>query len=56
MRLAIASRFPFKQRRQVFFCYLEEERGLRENTVYHYSHRLSLFQDFLQPSWRRRSS
>jgi site-specific recombinase XerD len=40
--------FPFQAEAPGFIRYLEEERGLREGTVYHYSHHLNRFQDFLQ--------
>lgn len=40
--------FPFQAEAPGFLGYLKEERGLREDSIYHYSHRLNRFQAFLQ--------
>jgi integrase/recombinase XerD len=44
------SSFPFEEEAPGFLRYLREERGLREETIYHYGHRLNGFADFLRRS------
>jgi integrase/recombinase XerD len=40
--------FPFEAQAPGFLRYLQEERGLREATIYHYAHRLLGFGDYLK--------
>jgi integrase/recombinase XerD len=40
--------FPFEAEAPGFRAYLEEERGVRESTIYHYAHRLNCFSTYLK--------
>jgi site-specific recombinase XerD len=40
--------FPFEAEAPGFRAYLQEERGVRESTIYHYAHRLNCFSTYLK--------